>query len=155
MISRPKARDQFYSWYVNSKHDWSCLYNLSPITFVQICSLTDHLLPNVRDAVEAAAKGERKGFTEASKSRKNQDDIDEEKHADDRNKEKQRNHEKGKTIRKSRRGLRQGSENWYWRGEDMRRRRPWEGEETRISASTIATSRIKVISKMRRWYAQG
>ena len=32
----------------------------------------------------------------------------------------------------------------------MRRRRSREGEEKRISASTIATSRIKVISKMRR-----
>ena len=67
-----------------------------------------HSLPNVRDAVEAATEGAREGFTEASKSRKTQDDIDEEKHADDRNKEKQRNHEKGKNIRKSRRGLRQG-----------------------------------------------
>ena len=65
MILRPKARDQFYSWYVNSKHDWSFLYNLSPITFAQICSLTDHSLPNVRDAVEAAAEGLREGFTEA------------------------------------------------------------------------------------------
>ena len=108
MILRPKARDQFYSWYVNSKHDWSCLYNFSPITFVQICSLTDHLLPNVRDAVEAAAEGAREGFTEASKSRKNQDDIDEEKRADHRDKEKQRNHDKGKNIRKSRRELLQG-----------------------------------------------
>ena len=37
MILRPRARDQFYSWYVNSKHDWSCLYNFSLITFAQIC----------------------------------------------------------------------------------------------------------------------
>ena len=70
--------------------------------------LTDHSLPNVRDAVEAAAKGAREGFTEASKSRKNKDNIDEEKRADDRDKEKQRHNAKGKTIRKSRRGLRQG-----------------------------------------------
>ena len=70
--------------------------------------LTDHLLPNVRDAVKAATKGAREGFTEASKSRKNQDDIDEENRADDRNKEKQRNHDKGKTIRKRKIGLRQG-----------------------------------------------
>ena len=83
MILRPKARDQFYSWYVNSKHDWSCLYNLSPISFAQICSLTDNLLPNVRDAVEAAAEGAREGFTEASKSRRTQDNIDEEKRAND------------------------------------------------------------------------
>ena len=62
----------------------------------------------MRDAVEAAAEGAREGLTEASKSRKNQDDIDEEKRADDRDKEKQMNHEKGKTIRKRRRGLRQG-----------------------------------------------
>ena len=108
MISRPKDRDQFYSWYVNSKHDWSCLYNFSPITFAQICSLADPSLPNVRDAVEAAAKGVREGFTEALKSRKTKDNIDEEKHADDRDKEKQRNHDKGKTISKSRRGLWQG-----------------------------------------------
>ena len=33
---------------------------------------------------------------------KNQDDIDEEKRADDRDKEKQMNHEKGETIRKKR-----------------------------------------------------
>ena len=33
------------------------------------------------------------------------------------------------------------------RGEDMRRRRSWVGEETRRRASTIATRRIKVISK--------
>ena len=59
----------------------------------------------MRDAVEAAAKGTRERFTKASKSRKNQDDIDEEKRADDRDKEKQRNNDKGKTIRKSRRGL--------------------------------------------------
>ena len=59
----------------------------------------------MRDAVEAAAKGAREVFTEASKSRKTQDDIDEEKRADDRDKEKQRNHDKGKTIRKRRRGL--------------------------------------------------
>ena len=32
----------------------------------------------------------------------------------------------------------------------MRRRRSGEGEETRISASKIATRRIKLISKMRR-----
>ena len=108
MISRPKARDQFYSWYVNSKHDWSYLYNFSPITFAQICSLTDHLLPDVRDAVEADAKGAREGFTKAPKPRKYQDDIDKEKRADDRDKEKQRNHDKGKTIRKKRRGLWQG-----------------------------------------------
>ena len=63
MILRTKARDQFYSWYVNSKHDWSCLYNFSPITFAQICSLADHSLPNVRDAVEAASEGAREGFT--------------------------------------------------------------------------------------------
>ena len=62
----------------------------------------------MRYAVEAAAEGAREGFTEASKSRKNQDDIEEEKRADDRDKEKQRNHDKGKTIRKRRRGLRQG-----------------------------------------------
>ena len=68
----------------------------------------DPSLPNVRYAVEAAAKGESEGFTEASQSRKNQDNIDEEKRADDCNKEKQRNHDKGKTIRKRRRGLRQG-----------------------------------------------
>ena len=108
MILRPKARDQFYSWYVNSKHDWSGLYNFSSITFAQICSLTDNLLPNVRDAVEADAEGAREGFTEASKSRKTQDDIDEEKRANDRDKEKQRNHDKGKTIRKRRRGLLKG-----------------------------------------------
>ena len=108
MISRPKARDQFYSWYVNFKHDWSCLYNFSPITFAQICSLSDPSLPNVRDAVEAAAKGAREGFTKASRSRKKQDDIDEEKRADDCDKEKQRNHDKEKTIRESRRRLRQG-----------------------------------------------
>ena len=65
MILRPKARDQFYSWYVNSKHDWSCLYNFSPINFAQICSLADHLLHNMIDAVEAAAEGTREGFTEA------------------------------------------------------------------------------------------
>ena len=65
MILIPKSRDQFYSWYVNSKNDWSCLYNFSPITFAQIFSLTDHSLPNVRDAVEAAAEGAREGFTEA------------------------------------------------------------------------------------------
>ena len=155
MILRPKARDQFYSWYVNSKHEWSCLYNFSPITFAQISSLTNHLLPNVRDAVEAAANLAREGFTEASKSRKNQDDIGEEKRVNNCNKEKQSNHDKGKTIRKRRRGLQQGYEKWYRRGNNMRRRRSWEGEETRISASTIATRRIKVISKMRRWYAQG
>ena len=62
------------------------------------------MLPNVRDAVQSAAKGAREGFTEASKTRKNQYGIDEEKRADDRDKEKQRNHDKGKTIRKSRRG---------------------------------------------------
>ena len=62
----------------------------------------------VRDAVEAAAEGAREGLTEASKSRKNQDDMDKEKRADDRDKEKQKNHDKGKTIRKSRRGLLQG-----------------------------------------------
>ena len=56
----------------------------------------------MRDAAKTAAEGAREGFTEASKSRKNQDDIDEEKHADDRDKEKQRNHDKGKTIRKRR-----------------------------------------------------
>ena len=67
--------------------------------------LNDHLLPNVRDAVEAAAEWAREGFTGASKSRKNQDDIDEEKRADNCDKEKQRNHDKGKTIRKRRRGL--------------------------------------------------
>ena len=61
MILRPKACDKFYSRYVKSKHDWSCLYNFSLITFAQICSLTDHLLPNVRDAVEAAAEGARDG----------------------------------------------------------------------------------------------
>ena len=49
----------------------------------------------MRDAVKAAAEGAREGFTEASKSRKNQDDIDEEKRADNRDKEKQMNHEKG------------------------------------------------------------
>ena len=65
MILRPKARDEFYFWYVISKYDWSCLYNLSPISFAQICSLTDNLLPNVRDAVEAGAKEAREGFTEA------------------------------------------------------------------------------------------
>ena len=48
------------------------------------------------------------GITEASKSRKNQDNIDEEKRADNHDKEKQRNHDKWKTIRKRRRGLRQG-----------------------------------------------
>ena len=32
----------------------------------------------MRDVVEAAAEGAREGFTEVSKSRKNQDDIDEE-----------------------------------------------------------------------------
>ena len=78
------------------------------LTFAQICSLTDHSLPNVRDAVEAAAEGAREGFTEASKSRKNQNAIDKEKRADDRDKEKQRNHDKRKTISKRRRGLRQG-----------------------------------------------
>ena len=57
MILRPKSRDQFYSWYVNSKHDWICLYNFSPITFAQICSLANHSLPNVRDAVKATAEG--------------------------------------------------------------------------------------------------
>ena len=67
---------------------------------------SDHSLPNVRDAVEAAAEGAREGFNEASKSRKNQDDIGEEKRANDFDKEKQRNHDKGKTIRKRRRGLR-------------------------------------------------
>ena len=70
--------------------------------------LTDHSLPNVRDAVKAANEGAREGLTEASKSRKNQDNIDEEKRADDREKDKLRNHEKGKTTRKRRRGLRQG-----------------------------------------------
>ena len=65
MILRPKARDQFYSWYVNSKHDWSCIYNFSLITFAQICSLIDHSLPNVRDVVKAAVEGAREGFTEA------------------------------------------------------------------------------------------
>ena len=68
--------------------------------------VVDHSLPNVRDAVEAATKGAREGFNEASKSRIHQDDIDEEKRADDCDKEKQRNHDKGKTIRKRRRGLR-------------------------------------------------
>ena len=34
--------------------------------------------------------------------------MDKEKRADDRDKEKQKNHDKGKTIRKSRRGLLQG-----------------------------------------------
>ena len=62
----------------------------------------------MRDAVEADAEGEREGLTEASKSRKSQDDIDEEKRANDRDKEKQMNYDKGKTIRKRRRGLRQG-----------------------------------------------
>ena len=62
----------------------------------------------MRDAVEAAAEGAREGLTEASKSRKDQDDIDEEKCADDHDKEKQMNHDKGNTIRKRRRGLRQG-----------------------------------------------
>ena len=62
----------------------------------------------MRDAVEAAAEGAREEFTEALKSRKNQGDIDEEKRADDRDKEKQRNHEEGKTSMKRRRGLRQG-----------------------------------------------
>ena len=62
----------------------------------------------MRDAVEAAAEVAREGLTEASKSRKNQDNIDEEKRADDRDKEKQMNHDKRKTIRKRRRGLRQG-----------------------------------------------
>ena len=72
--------------------------------------LTDHSLPNVSDAVEVAAEGAREGFTEASKSRKNQDDIDEERRADDRDREKKKNHDKEKTIRKRRRGLRQGQE---------------------------------------------
>ena len=70
--------------------------------------LTNHSLPNVRDAVEAADEGAREVFTEASKSRKNQDNIEEEKCTDDRDKDKQSNHDKGKTIRKRRRGLRQG-----------------------------------------------
>ena len=39
--------------------------NFSLITFAQICSLTDHSPPYVRDAVEAAAKGAREGFTKA------------------------------------------------------------------------------------------
>ena len=62
----------------------------------------------MRDAVKAAAEGAREGLTEASKSRKNQDDIDEEKRADDRDKEKQMDNDEVKTIRKRRRGLRQG-----------------------------------------------
>ena len=70
MISRPKARDQFYSWYVNSKHDWNCLYNFSPITFAQVCSITDHSLPNVRDAVEAAAKEARGGIYQGGGERR-------------------------------------------------------------------------------------
>ena len=59
-------------WYQRGKYKkrGRSLYNFSPITFAQICSLTDHLLPNVRDAVEAAAEEAREGFTEASKSRK-------------------------------------------------------------------------------------
>ena len=48
----------------------------------------------MRDAVEAAAEGAREGFTEASKSRENQDDIGQEKRADDCDKEKQRNRDK-------------------------------------------------------------
>ena len=66
------------------------------------------LFPIVRDAVEAADEGAREGLTKASKSRKNQENIDEEKRADDRDKEKQMNHDKGETIRKRRIGLRQG-----------------------------------------------
>ena len=57
---------------------------------------------------EAATKGAREELTEASKSRKNQDDTDKEKRSENCDKEKQRNHDKGKTIRKRRRGLRQG-----------------------------------------------
>ena len=37
----------------------------SPITFTQIFSLTNHSLPNVRDAVEAAAEGAREVLTKA------------------------------------------------------------------------------------------
>ena len=35
------------------------------VTIAQICSLTNHSLPNMRDVVEAAAEGAREGFTEA------------------------------------------------------------------------------------------
>ena len=41
----------------------------------------------MRDAVEAAAEGAREGLTEASNSRKNEEDLDEAKRAKDRDKE--------------------------------------------------------------------
>ena len=62
-----------------------------PITFAQIFSLTNHSFPNMRDAAEAAAEGAREGFTEASKSSKNQDDIDEDKCINNCNKDNQSN----------------------------------------------------------------
>ena len=108
MISRPKARDQFL-FLVCKLQTWLKLsLRFLPDHFRPNFLAHQSLAPQCEKQSRGCRQGGEGGIYQGIKIKENQDDIDEEKRADDRDKEKKMNHDKGKNIRKRRRGLRQG-----------------------------------------------